>query len=98
MQKFRSFAEFSEKFLTEANDFDTNLQKDPDMFEPGDEVFYMGKWQTVGEVRADDISVADDKGKISSVKKDDIVNRGLLTKIPTPEDTVEKDPGKLDLE
>lgn len=78
MEKIKTF----KQFLNEAEDFDTQLIKDVSQLSPGDQVFHMGKWQGVSEIRKDSITVYDDKEKASAIKVNDIVNRGILLKIP----------------
>lgn len=79
------FQDFS-SFLAESSDFGTRTVNDVTELSPGDEVFHQGKWQTVEELRGEDVAVFDDAEKVSVIRGTDIVNRGILTKVSSPDE------------
>lgn len=74
------FQDFS-SFLLEGSDFETRSVTDMSELSPGEEVFHMGSWQTVQEVREDGVAVFDDNEKVSVIRADDIEKRGVLVKV-----------------
>jgi hypothetical protein len=83
------FQDFS-SFLAESSDFETRTVNDPAELSPGDEVFHMGKWQTVQEIRKENVAVFDDDEKVSVIRNSDIEHRGVLVKLTPPDDDTEQ--------
>jgi hypothetical protein len=71
------------EYLTEGEDFDTEIVYELGDLQIGDEVFWSGGWQSVYKDGSDSITVGL-PGKLQIVKQSDIsrLNQGILRKVP----------------